>query len=86
MPTQNIDATLAAADMQAVKDAFATVLTKLPFLVNLTGPEIKSIVKIGPDSLSFVQTALTGDRLIGGSSRTASTRTRLRKTWPYSPR
>ena len=60
MPYQNIDATLSAADMQAVKDAFATVLTKLPFLVNLTASERKGIAKTGPDSLSFVQNALTG--------------------------
>ena len=60
MPYQNIDATLSGADIQAVKDAFAAVLTKLPFLVNLTVDERKSIVKTGSDSLSFVQTALTG--------------------------
>jgi hypothetical protein len=60
MPYQNIDATLSAADMQAVKDAFAAVLTKLPFLVNLTAAERKGIVKTGSDSLSFVQKALTG--------------------------
>ncbi len=60
MPYQNIDATLSAADMQAVKDAFATVLTKLPFLVNLTVAERRGIFKTGSDSLSFVQTALTG--------------------------
>jgi nickel-dependent lactate racemase len=60
MPYQNIDATLSAADMQAVKDAFAAVLAKLPFLVNLTVDERKSIVKTGSDSLSFVQTANTG--------------------------
>lgn len=59
MAYQNINATLSAADLQAVKDAFATVLAKLPFLINLTGEERKSTVKTGPDSLSFVTNALT---------------------------
>lgn len=59
MPYQNIDAVLSAADLQAVKDAFATILQKLPFLVNLTVEERKATVKIGPDSLSFVTNALT---------------------------
>jgi len=59
MPFQNIDATLSAADLQAVKDAFTTVLAKLPFLVNLTAEERKGGFKAGPDSLSFVTNALT---------------------------
>lgn len=59
MSYQNIDASLSAADMQAVKDAFATILQKLPFLVNLTPDERRSMFKAGPDSLSFVQNALT---------------------------
>jgi hypothetical protein len=59
MPYQNIDATISLADRQAVKDAFAAVLQKLPFLVNLTADERKSILKTGPDSLSFVNNALT---------------------------
>ena len=45
--------------MKAVKDAFDTVLKKLPFLVNLTPQERKNIFKAGPDSVSFVQNALT---------------------------
>lgn len=60
MPYQNIDAAISPADMQAVRDAFATVLTKLPFLINLTGAERISITKTGPDSLAFVQNALSG--------------------------
>lgn len=59
MSYQNIDASLSAADMQAVKDAFADVLKKLPFLINLSAAERKTILKTGPDSLSFVQNALT---------------------------
>jgi hypothetical protein len=59
MPYQNIDATLSTADLQAVKDAFATILQKLPFLINLSVDERKSTFKAGPNSLSFVQNALT---------------------------
>ncbi|SRR6266536_3137960 len=59
MPYQNIDATLSASDIQAVKDAFAQVLAKLPFLVSLTVDERKSTFKAGPNSLSFVENALT---------------------------
>ena len=59
MPYQNIDTTLSAADLQAVKDAFATIIEKLPFLINLTVDERKSTFKAGPNSLSFLQNALT---------------------------
>jgi hypothetical protein len=60
MPYQNIDASLSAADVQAVKDAFAAVLNKLPFLVNLTVDERKGVFKTGPDRLSFVKNAASG--------------------------
>src|SRR5258708_29888379 len=59
MPYQDIDVVLSSADAQAVRDAFATVLTKLPFLVNLTMAERKATFKAGPDSLSFLQNALS---------------------------
>jgi len=59
MPYQDIDASVSAADLQAIKDAFAAVLTKLPFLVNLTADERKAIFKTGPDRLSFVKNAAT---------------------------
>ncbi|HEY5346111.1 MAG TPA: hypothetical protein VIK62_07185 [Verrucomicrobiae bacterium] len=58
MPYQNISATVAAADLQAIKDAVAVIQQKLPFLVNLTPDERKSIFRTGPNSLSFVQNAL----------------------------
>ena len=57
MPYQNINATLSAADLQAIKDAFATILEKLPFLVNLTAEERKATFKTGPDRVSLVQNA-----------------------------
>ncbi len=59
MPYQNIDASLSAADLQDIKDAFGVVLSKLPFLVSLSNDERKSIVKTGPGSLSFVTKALS---------------------------
>lgn len=59
MPYQNIDASLSTLDAKAVRDAFAAVLEKLPFLVNLTPTERKNTFKAGPDSLSFVQNAVT---------------------------
>jgi hypothetical protein len=59
MSNPNIDATLSAADLQAVKDAFAMVLNKLPFLISLTADDRKSIVKTGSDSLTFVNKAFT---------------------------
>ena len=58
MPYQNIDASLSPADIKAIKAAFETVLQKIPFLINLTPKERKSMFKAGPDSVSFVQNAL----------------------------
>jgi hypothetical protein len=57
MPYQNINVTISPADLQAVKDSFAAILTKLPFLINLTANERKALLKGGPKSLSFVQNA-----------------------------
>ncbi len=59
MPYQDIDATVSATDSQAIKDAIAAILAKLPFLVNLTTDERKATFKTGPNSLSFVQNALS---------------------------
>jgi hypothetical protein len=59
MPYQNINATLSPADLQTIKDSFAAILGKLPFLVNLTASERKALLKTGPGRLSFVQNAAT---------------------------
>ena len=59
MPYQNIDATVSTADLQAVKNAFALIGQKLPFLTSLTVDERRAIFKAGPGSLAFVQNALT---------------------------
>jgi hypothetical protein len=58
MSYQNLSAVVSDADKQAVKDAIITIQQKLPFLVNLTPAERKSLFKTGPNSLSFVQNAL----------------------------
>ena len=58
MSYSNIDATLSDADLQAIKDHYAGIISKLPFLVNLTNVERQRLLKTGSDSLSFVQNAL----------------------------
>jgi hypothetical protein len=58
MPFQHIETTISANDLQAIKDAFATIKQKLPFLVNLTSAERQGTFKTGPDRVSFVQNAL----------------------------
>nr|VFJ66852.1 MAG: hypothetical protein BECKFW1821C_GA0114237_101084 [Candidatus Kentron sp. FW] len=44
--------------MKAIKAAIGTILQKMPFLINLTVQERKSIAKAGLDSVSFIQNAL----------------------------
>ena len=58
MSYQNISATVSAADVDAIKSAVDTIKQKMPFLVNLTPDERKTILKTGANSLSFVQNAL----------------------------
>lgn len=58
MPYQNISATVADADVQAIKATIATIQQKLPFLISLTTNERRSLFKTGPNSLSFVENAL----------------------------
>lgn len=59
MPYQNIDATISDGDLKDVKDAFAVIVSKLPFLVTLTVEERRATFKAGPDSLSFLTNAST---------------------------
>ena len=63
MPYQNIDATLTTVDFQAAQQAFATVLSKLPFLVSLTAEDRKATFKTGPDRVSFVKNASTAGQV-----------------------
>lgn len=62
MPYQNIDAAVSAADVQAIKAAFADIKSKLPFLVSLTGDERRATFRAGPDSMSFLTNAATAVR------------------------
>jgi hypothetical protein len=59
MPYQPITATVAPADVTAIKAAITTIQQKLPFLISLTDAERKSLPKAGPNSLSFVEHAQT---------------------------
>lgn len=59
MSYQPITATVAPADVAAIKAAIATIQQKLPFLISLTDQERKSLPKTGPNSLSFVEHAQT---------------------------
>ncbi len=58
MPYQNITATLSDADIQEIKAALQTIQEKLPFLINLTTDERRSLVKMGDKSLAFVNNSL----------------------------
>jgi hypothetical protein len=58
MPYQNITATLSNADIQQIKAALETIQQKLPFLVNLTAEERRSLCKMGDKSLAFVNNSL----------------------------
>jgi hypothetical protein len=58
MPYQNITATLSDADIKDIKAVLQTIQNKLPFLVNLTTDERRSLVKMGDKSLAFVNNSL----------------------------
>ncbi len=57
MPYKQIDATLSDADVQAVKDALATIQQKLPFLGTLTDTERKQLSKAGAEHLAQIEGA-----------------------------
>ena len=59
MPYQNINVTLSERDVEEIKTALQTIEQKLPFLINLTAEERRSIFKMGSKSLSFVNNSLT---------------------------
>lgn len=50
-----ITQTISEADRQAVLEAFTTILTKLPFLVDLTPDERRELPKMGDKSVAFVR-------------------------------
>lgn len=59
MPDNRISATLSQADQQAVLAAVNTIRTKLPFLVDLTSEERRTLLRMGDKSRGFVAQALT---------------------------
>ncbi|ABA24282.1 MULTISPECIES: hypothetical protein [Nostocaceae] len=58
MPENRISANLSAADRDAVMQAIATIREKLPFLIDLTTEDRRTIVKMGDKSRAFVSKAL----------------------------
>lgn len=58
MPIAPISASLSAADRFAVMDAVATIKEKLPFLVDLSTADRKTLPKMGDKSRAFVSKAL----------------------------
>ncbi len=55
MAYNNLSITIPQADVDAIKTAFATINSKLPFLISLTNEERKKLLKMGPKSIDFVQ-------------------------------
>ncbi|BCL36864.1 hypothetical protein [Nostoc sp. MS1] len=58
MPESKVSAKLTPADREAVMQAINTIKEKLPFLVDLTTEERKSLPKLGDKSRAFVSKAL----------------------------
>ncbi|MEH1827465.1 MAG: hypothetical protein V7L22_19220 [Nostoc sp.] len=58
MAENRISASLAPADREAVMQAIATIREKLPFLIDLTTEDRRTIVKMGDKSRAFVSKAL----------------------------
>lgn len=57
MAYQNISHSMSEEDINAVKNAIATIEGTMPFLVNLNTNEIRTMVKLGSRSVDFVQDA-----------------------------
>ncbi|MEJ1930150.1 hypothetical protein WDZ92_07670 [Nostoc sp. NIES-2111] len=58
MPESKVSARLTPLDREAVMQAINTIKEKLPFLVDLTTEERKSLPKLGDKSRAFVSKAL----------------------------
>jgi hypothetical protein len=58
MADNRISANLSPGDREAVMQAIATIREKLPFLVDLTTEDRRTIVKMGDKSRAFVSKAL----------------------------
>jgi hypothetical protein len=58
MPYTNIDATLSETERADILDAINLIVSKMPFLINLTPSERQTLPKMGNVSQSFVSKAL----------------------------
>lgn len=58
MPENRVSANLGEADLQAVLAAIETIRQKLPFLIDLTPEQRRSLPKMGDKSRAFVEKAL----------------------------
>ncbi|MBD0373383.1 MAG: hypothetical protein ICV60_21285 [Pyrinomonadaceae bacterium] len=58
MPDNKVTASLSAADQQAVLAAINTIKEKLPFLIDLTPEDKRTLPKMGDKSRAFVSQAL----------------------------
>lgn len=58
MPSDRVSATLSEADRRAILDAIHAIREKLPFLVDLSPEERRSIPRMGDVTLPFVEGAL----------------------------
>jgi hypothetical protein len=58
MADNRISANLSATDRLAVMDAIATIRQKLPFLIDLTTEDRRTMLKMGDKSRAFVSKAL----------------------------
>lgn len=58
MADNRISASLSQADREAVMSAIATIREKLPFLIDLTTQERRSLPKLGDKSRAFVSKSL----------------------------
>lgn len=58
MADNHISASFSPADREAVMKAIATIRQKLPFLIDLTTEDRRTIVKMGDKSRAFVSKAL----------------------------
>jgi hypothetical protein len=58
MATPNISAELSDQVKEQIKTDIRSIISRLPFLVNLDGKGKQSMVKMGPGSVSFVEETL----------------------------
>ncbi len=58
MTENRISASLTKEDIEAIMSAISTIKTKLPFLVDLTPEEAKSLSRMGNKSRAFVTKSL----------------------------